>query len=38
MICSVLIDYMATAEEAIRKNKESGVHQKLLKQLQLENL
>jgi hypothetical protein len=38
IVCGVLSDYMTTAEESIRKNKESGVHQKLLKQLQLENL
>lgn len=35
MVCQVLIDYMATTEEAIRKNKESGKHQELLEKLQL---
>lgn len=38
VVCSVLIDYMTTAVDKIRKNKESGAHALLLKQLQLENL
>jgi len=38
LMCSVLIDYAATTEKAIQKNKESGQHQKLLKYLQLEDL
>lgn len=38
LMCSVLIDYAATTEKAILKNKESGQHQKLLKYLQLEDV
>lgn len=37
-VCSVLIDYMSTTEENVRKRKESGEHQKLLKRLELDKL
>ena len=36
--CSVLIDNMSTTEQQVKKNKASGEHQKLLKQLELENV
>lgn len=38
MICSVLIDYMTTTEETVKKNKASGKHQELLDRLGLEGL
>lgn len=38
MVCKVLIDYVAKTEEVIKRNKESGKHDMLLKRLQFDDL
>lgn len=38
MVCSVLIDYMKTISDVIKKRKESGKHQEFLKLMKLEDL
>mmetsp|Transcript_29515 Transcript_29515/g.43141 ORF Transcript_29515/g.43141 Transcript_29515/m.43141 type:complete len:282 (-) Transcript_29515:452-1297(-) len=37
-VCSVLSDYMVNLENEVKKNKESGAHQKLLEQFELDDL
>ncbi|CAJ1950834.1 unnamed protein product [Cylindrotheca closterium] len=38
IVCKVLIDYVASADEVIKKNKKTGKHTELLKRLQLDDL
>lgn len=38
MVCKVLIDYVAKTEEVIKRNKESGKHEILLKRLKFHDL